>query len=857
MDVARQCGLDESTNSAVSWLQDTSHSWLLILDNADDPKLDLSPYLPAGTKGNIIITSRVVECAQRYNNAGKDLYERLDKETAVELLFKSCNIDLVSRSEHEDHAHTIVDLLGCHALAVTQAGASISQGVCKLEEYRSRFVNERGVLLQYLPETKSEYGDVYATFEVSARYLEGCSDEVAKDALQLLNFHAFMHFSDFPEEAFEEAWKNSKDEALLSSHLQPNDDKKIYKLDQWHRSNLPAFMRQTLYNKDLDMISLRKARAKLASLSLINIDTATGMTRIHPVTHAWSRDRLIDPGSADAWLNALAMLSLSSSNLDEDQPLTQPLQPHLESMAKRPTYYDDYKDTFSLQQSFYRLAWILCCLRSDSVAYEMLQLIPIKADDAWIVTSHGQAIQLLQAEILTHLGGYERAKVLLERVIEAQAENSEAENDFRFAVQQTLARIYMSTKQTAEAVKILRRIVEIKTSTSGDVENRSLLDSQYELGVAYSLNGDLGDAKTILEHVVQVETEISKSESMSRLTSESQLARVYLELGDKVEATRMLKQVAQIRSEILRPGNPDRLQSEYMLAYCYYDSGKYEEAIRIFKQVAQTQSKILKPDNPSRLCSEYVLACCYCELGKYEEAMRIVKQVAQTQSKILKPDDPIRLHSESMLANCYYELGKYEEAMRIVKQVAQTQSKILKPDDPIRLHSECILANCYYKSDKYEEAMRIVKQVVQTQSKILKPDNPSRLCTEYVLAHCYCELGKYEESLGLARSIEHLVRNNPGEPLADLNTELIHVCLRKIRLEQTSNGDEGWAESQKETEDGAQNEDRDEIEDEHDDKVEDGAQNEDRDEIEDEHDDKVEDGKDDGDKRELGGPART
>ena len=729
MDVARRCGLAESINSAVSWLQDTSHSWLLILDNADNPNLDLSPYLPAGTKGNIIITSRVVECAQRYNNAGKDLYERLDKETAVELLFKSCNIDLVSRSEHEDHAHAIVDLLGCHALAVTQAGASISQGVCKLEEYRSRFVNERGVLLQYLPETKSEYGDVYATFEVSARYLEGCSDEVAKDALQLLNFHAFMHFSDFPEEAFEEAWKNSKDETLIFPHLRRSDEKMIYKLGQWHRSNLPAFMRQTLYNKDLDMISLRKARAKLASLSLINIDTATGMTRIHPVTHAWSRDRLVDPGSADAWLNALAMLSLSFQNLAEDQPLAQPLQPHLESMAKRPTYYDDYKDTFSFQQSFYRLASILYYSRSDSAAYEMLQLIPIKADDAWIVTSHGQAIQLLQAQILTHLGGYERAKVLLERVIEAQAENLEAKNEFRLAAQGNLARIYQITKQTAEAVKIFRRIVEIKTSTSGDVENRSLLGSQYALGVAYSLNGDLGDARTILEHVVQVETKISKSESTSRLASESQLARVYLRLGDRVEATRMSKQVAQIRSEILRPGNPDRLRSEYMLACCYYESGKYEEAMRIIKQVAQTQSIILKPDNPSRLRSEHMLGRCYRELGKYEESLR------------------------------------------------------------------------------------------------------------------------------LARSIEHLVRNIPREPLADWNTALIHVCLEGIKLEQTSDGDEGWAESQKETEDGAQNEDRDEIEDEHDDKVEDGAQNEDRDEIEDEHDDKVEDGKDDGDKRELGGPA--
>lgn len=291
MEIARRCGLDESVSSAVSWLQDTSNSWLLVLDNANDPKLDLSPYFPAGIKGSILITSRVPD-SRRYENAGNDSYERLDQGTAVELLLKSCGIDLALWSEYEHSARVVVDLLGCHALAVIQARAAISHGTCKLEEYKAMFLVQRRALLEYLPDQgKSEYGEVYTTFEVSARYLEGRNDQVARDALQLLNFHAFMHFSDFPEEAFEEAWKNSKDEDVVIPGTRPSHERRIYLLDLWHRSNLPAFMRPNLYNKKLDMISLRKARAQLASLSLINIDPSKGMTRIHPVTHAWSKDR--------------------------------------------------------------------------------------------------------------------------------------------------------------------------------------------------------------------------------------------------------------------------------------------------------------------------------------------------------------------------------------------------------------------------------------------------------------------------------------------------------------------------------------------------------------------------------------
>ena len=143
-----------------------------------------------------------------------------------------------------------------------------------------------------------------------------------------------MHISDFPDEAFHAAWKNSMDDNVVVSDLQPSGEKMICNLDPWHRSSLPTFMRPNLSDNGLDILSLHKARAKLVSLSLINFDTFKVMTRLHPVTHAWSKDRLKDPGSATAWLNALAMLSLSVLTPEKYQPLEQLLQPHFESMAK-------------------------------------------------------------------------------------------------------------------------------------------------------------------------------------------------------------------------------------------------------------------------------------------------------------------------------------------------------------------------------------------------------------------------------------------------------------------------------------------------------------------------------------------
>ena len=586
MEISRRCGLDESSKSAVSWLQDTSQPWLLILDNADVPTINLSPYLPAGIHGSVLITSRLPECARKYSNAGNDCYERLGEETAVELLLRSCGTSSIAWSDCKDDAHLIVDLLGCHALAVVQAGAAVSQGICRLGEYNTVFLNQRHALLDSSPDlANSEYGNVYATFEVSARYLERCSDQAAKDALQLLDFHAFMHFSDFPEEAFQEAWKNSKDKKAVKSHLRPGNEKMIHWLDPWHRSNLPAFMRQTHHDNELDVISLRTARAKLASLSLISIDTSNGITRIHPVTHAWSRDRLKNPESASTWLSALAMLSLSFPRFSSINPLGRSLKSHLESMAKRPSYYDVYKDAFGVQQSFFRLAGVLFLLQNHSTAYEMLQSIPVSTDEISI-RSNGQVIQFLRADIAMKRGNFEDARVLLEQIAKTKVENLEPEDDLQTSIQHSVARLYIQTDHDrARGTEILERLVELKTRKYGNVENIHVLTLQYSLAHAHRKAGDLRKARTIFEHVVESGTKLSKAENSYPLYSEYNLACVCLESGDTVEAMRIVEHIKQAQSTVLRQDDPSRLLSEYLLALCYYKSGKYGESLRLARSI--------------------------------------------------------------------------------------------------------------------------------------------------------------------------------------------------------------------------------------------------------------------------------
>ncbi|KAJ7795198.1 hypothetical protein B0H14DRAFT_2920693 [Mycena olivaceomarginata] len=50
--------IGNSLQDALLWLITSTEEWMLLFDNADDPNINLFPFFPQCTHGNIIITSR-------------------------------------------------------------------------------------------------------------------------------------------------------------------------------------------------------------------------------------------------------------------------------------------------------------------------------------------------------------------------------------------------------------------------------------------------------------------------------------------------------------------------------------------------------------------------------------------------------------------------------------------------------------------------------------------------------------------------------------------------------------------------------------------------------------------------------
>ena len=309
--VARSLGsFLDTIDDVLQLISNLKTSWLLILDNANDPDFDYQGYFPSGETGTIIMTSRVADCS-RYGNIGSEILSNLDSNECVELFSKAAELPVTEWSSHTKAAENVVSNLSSHTLAIIQAGAYIARGHCSIEEFPNKFRHQRARLLQFSPkQAKSRYSHVFATFEASACVLEESPSLEAKNALCLLEILAIIHFSEFSLKIFEFAWRKSQELRKV-----PYDkDQSINTLFDWHVSQLPGFVLAELI--EWDEYRLQEASNVLASLFLITKRKHSNFFEIsmHSLVHAWAGDRFnSEEKKTQAWRAAGSILSLALS----------------------------------------------------------------------------------------------------------------------------------------------------------------------------------------------------------------------------------------------------------------------------------------------------------------------------------------------------------------------------------------------------------------------------------------------------------------------------------------------------------------------------------------------------------------
>jgi tetratricopeptide (TPR) repeat protein len=681
LEIAETCGFEKKDlNTIKRQLSNIKERWLLVIDNADDPSINISRYFPTGDRGTILVTTRNHNC-RSHQTVGSWEFGGMEPEDAVALLLKTaCAADDTSYSLRTS-ARNIVEDLGYLALAIAQAGAFIREQHYTMEEYHEVYSRHRMVLLSHRPsQDSSDYRySVYTTWEVSIEKIASASNQIARDAIEILQFFSFLHFERISEEIFKNSWTNLRK----------------FKHSKWTLSNLLGLLCRS-GSLDWDPCPFREAVGLLSAYSLVSIHQADNhkLFSMHPLVHAWSRDRLATAERKKSLLMAVVTLAMSiprSYQLSNIQ-FRRLLLPHVESCLKLcggELFLEGDAEKERLEIAFW------------------FSFVP-----------HG--VDLL------------KAKQLQEEVVEAQKKLLGECHFGTLLSMHCLACSYYGLGRFEEAKQLREKVVVALGRMRGEDHPNTLL-SMHSLASSYWSVGQYEEAKQLTEKVIKIQKRVLGETHPNTLLSMHNLAHGYWRLGRYAEAKQLIEKVVEGQKRTLGEDHPDTLRSIHGLAPSYWALGKYEEAKVLMEKVIEAQGRALGKDHPNTVESMHSLAHTYWLLGQYGEAKRFMERVIEIQKRKLGEDHPNTLQSMHNLAQRYWLLDQYGETNQLVEKVIEGQERTLGGDHPHTLLSIHSLASSYRRLGRFEEARRLMEKVVKGQKRTLGENHASTIAsTKYL-----------------------------------------------------------------------------------------------------------------------------
>ncbi|KFY88696.1 hypothetical protein V500_06177 [Pseudogymnoascus sp. VKM F-4518 (FW-2643)] len=555
--------LVENVADALRVLANAKQTWLLILDNADDPGFDYQVYLlPSGTHGAIIITSRVYEC-RNYNTVGAEAMKGLESQDSQEILFKAAKLPQESWSTYTSEAKEVLRLLGSHTLALIQAGAYIARGHCKLHEYPKVFQHYRKRLMEFSPrQARSTYGNVYATFDTSADVLKQSKSEAASDALQLLEILSMLDSSVLPLQIFQSTSEGCR--FVRRNRMKENNTCDV---TTSHVLQLPHFI--IADSNEWDPYRLTEARSLLASLSLVtqhDLDGSPGLS-MHPLTHAWAKDRQDSKKQGMAWISTGCVLAISQFNDYIWRTQERRLLPHIQSFLNI-----RINKAFSFESKAIVIPILLQC---------------------------GQALLYMRQD-------YKLSCLLEDIFVELRQKPEQPLIEF-LPLYGLQAKSLISLDKYQKAVELLEQIVEIREAILAE-DHPDYLLSQHALSCAYLANGQVKEAIKMLEQVVKIQGATLAKDHLDQLASQHVLSSAYMANRQVKEAIKMLEQVVKTQGATLMEDHPDHLRSQHALSCAYWANGQTNEAVELLEHFVRIVRLKWPKDHPYRIAYEKTLA---------------------------------------------------------------------------------------------------------------------------------------------------------------------------------------------------------------------------------------------------------
>ncbi|PMB73412.1 Kinesin light chain [Beauveria bassiana] len=732
--IAKIGGLEPNENAAKNWLSSLQHPWLLLIDNADDPEMDLMRCFPSGERGVILITTRN-PTNMRYGTEDKLCFhfEKLEEEEASDLLLAAAAFPRPWGIPTKKQAVKIAQVLGYLPLALIHAGKAILEKLCSLADYTEYYERSWNRIRRNRSRSPSRGREVdntssmcvYSSYEMIYVGLESKQDQRSKDALQLLKIFSFFHRENIeldllktaamnPRREREDAQAKEQDDSVHSqSFTDPRDLRSL--LHGWimfiagqfaFSSNILPEVLQDEDDVPFDEDRLRVSLSLLVRLGMVTLQDENNSYWMHPLVHTWVRQR---PGTSTGeqaiWCRAAATVLVQSvffraprAYAARNDRMQRQIRLHVEHVLK---LQDSISRRIAENQAVLRRPWPLSWL------------MPRPKFRAFEATEYAKfSLVYLQC------GEYAKAEELQLRVKDYLFSTVGPVSQYGIEIALLLSHNYVLQTRNNEARNLQHEVLKSARQYYGMNHPKSL-QVMDNLGATCLLCSRLSEAQKLHEEVIQ---NLTKHESFgpeheSTWTAVDNLSKVKLRYFDNAEAIRLQRQAYMGFERILGPTHQKTLEAKDNLAGIYGFEGEHQLSLaqQMSDEVLQVRIKDLGREHPLTLKSMLTLAKIKTALNQFEEAEAIFLEGLPAAERNLGKSHLGTLTARIWLAHLYWRQGRYWEAADIWEDVIEKrnfqQSKREDGEHGDRAQAMWFLVHCYEDQGRIAKALELCEQL--------------------------------------------------------------------------------------------------------------------------------------------------
>ncbi len=459
-------------------------------------------------------------------------------------------------------------------------------------------------------------------------------------ALELLNIFACFHFGEISEKIFSSAlkWKLGRDPRCLSQ--------------EWFGGMLARLQLYDGTSQAWDPLRFQEAVSLLCAFSLVSYDKDESRLSLHPLVHAWARDRLGEDEFAEWSTKSLILLTASIDPAVSSYRMEMQLLAHI-----------------------------------DACSQESGNLNSLDDDDLKTrLVAESACVRLYQSHHQIH-----KARDLALRAVELSVMrwtylNVSTLCSIRFLADQF--RAMGEVDRALQAYKDIAGFVE-KMPPQKFPEEILELELLRQQGYCHYARHRFDKAIECLELVLKTRVEEIGKEDSRTAFAMAVLVECYWEIGRKEECVKLGEEAFSLSKKIRGEHHPGTLVSAQWLARHYKEAGEASKSVDLLQWMSIA---CLSPDYPKtsrNLNILHTLVLNFYGLGQKDKARDLAAMLALSSEEILGREHP-QTSKRFQMVNCFdlwaqvnAEAAEDDKPISptLLDRIAVMSSDIIRPHD--------------------------------------------------------------------------------------------------------------------------------------------------------------------------------